>query len=862
MSWSRSDREDDVEREMRTHLDLEAEERGDGPDGRHAARRAFGNLTAVKEAIHEMSRWTVVEQFGQDLRYGARLLRRSPGFSIVAMLTLALGIGANTAIFSVVNAVLLRPLPFSEPDRLVRIWESQPEKGWNRNVVDPFNFLTWRERTRSFQQMAAIDSWTSNITGGGEPLAVHGMRVSPEFFSILRVAPFMGRGFTAEEEIPGRDHSLVFSYAFWQSHYGGDRNILGRKIMTNGDLSTVVGVLPPDFHFPGWKADLFMPMALDRAEARKGGRWLSTIARLKPGVSLAQAQQDMADVAKQLSQERPDMDKGWSAAVVPFLEDLTENVRLPLLVLLASVGLVLLIACANVANLLLMRANGRSREIALRAALGAGRRRIVQQLLLESLLLALAGWAGGLAVGYWGLKGLLATIPESVSLPRMESIHLDSGVFLFALGISMATAILFGLAPAIQISRPQIQSALQQGSQRTGVGGSRVFRRAFIVAEIALALLLLVGAGLLMRSFARLTSVNPGFATEHLLTMEMFTSPAKYEDNQKRSRYVERVLDEVRGVQGVREAGSTHFLPLTGMVSGSCFAPSPGPEPDTSSPNADFLVISPGYFRAMGTPMLSGRDFAARDRFGTPSVLVVNHAFAERFFAGQNPVGKKLNVCWTIPNPVEIVGVVADARQTELKEPPHPTVFLANPQAPMYFARLVVRVRNDPRQMAHAVQAAIHRVDPDQAVSNVQTMDDVFSDSVARPRFQLVLLLVFAGIAVLLATIGVYGVVSYSVSQRTQEIGIRVALGARSSDVSRLVLREGLLLGGLGVAVGLAAALACTRVLRSLLFEVTPTDPLTLGAVACLLLAVAVAATLWPARRATKVDPMVALRYE
>ena len=525
-------------------------------------------------------------------------------------------------------------------------------------------------------------------------------------------------------------------------------------------------------------------------------------------------------------------------------------------------GLVLLIACANVANLLLMRANGRLREIALRAALGAGRRRILQQLLSESLLLALAGWAGGLAVGYCGFQRLAYLIPTSVPLPRMESIHLDSGVFLFAFGISLATAILFGLAPAIQVSRPQLSSALQQGSQRTGVGGSRLFRRVFVVAEIALALLLLVGAGLLMRSFARLISVNPGFQTEHLLTLEMFTSPAKYEDSQKRSQYLERVLDEVRNVPGVQAAGSVHFLPLTGSVSGSCFAPAPGPEPDASSPGADFLVISPGYFRTMGTPMLSGRDFAAGDHFGTPTVLVVNHAFAERFFAGQDPIGKKLNVCWTVPNPVEIVGVVADARQTELKEPPHPTIFLANPQAPMYFARLVVRARNDPHQMARAVQSAIHRVDPDQAVSNVETMDDVFADSVARPRFQLVLLLVFAGIAVLLATVGVYGVVSYSVSQRTQEIGIRVALGARAGDVSRLVLREGLLLGGLGVAVGLAAAVVSTRVLQSLLFEVTPTDPLTLGAVACLLLVVALAATLWPARRATKVDPMVALRYE
>ena len=861
MNGHRRNPEDDLERELRAHLELEAEERGDGPGAREAARRAFGNLTSVKEAIHEMSRWRVVEQFWQDMRYGARLLRRSPGFSVVAVLTLALGIGANTAIFSVVNAVLLRPLPFAEPDRLVRLYESSP-KGDPHNVVNPLNFIHWCDRSRSFQQMAAMHGWDANITGEGDPLAADGMRVSTGFFSVLRVSPFMGRAFLPEDGIEGRDDKVILSYAFWRSHYGADRNILGRKIMLNGSPVTIIGILPRDFHFPRWKADVYSPMPLERGEASREGRYLSTIARLKPGITLARAQQDLAAVAKQLSQEWPDMDKGWSATVTPFLDDVTEKVRLPLLVLLAAVGLVLLIACANVANLLLMRATSRLREIALRAALGAGRRRILQQLLSESLLLALAGWAGGLAVGYWGLKGLLAMIPESVALPRMESIRLDSGVFLFAFGIALVTAVLFGLAPAIQISGPHLQSALQRGSQRTGVGGGRVFRRAFVVAELALALLLLAGAGLLIRSFGRLISVNPGFATEHLLTMEIFTAPAKYGDQQKRSQYVDRVLDEVRAVPGVQAAGSTHFLPLTGLVSGSCFAPAPGPQPNTSSPSAEFLVISPGYFQVMGTPMLRGRNFLQSDQFGASPVAIVNHAMAERYFAGQNPIGKQLNVCWTVPNPVEIVGVVADARQVELKVPPQPTIFLANSQSPMYFAHLVVRAQNDPHRMARAVQAAIHRVDPDQAISNVETMDTIFSDSVARPRFQMVLLLVFAGIAVLLATIGVYGVVSYSVSQRTQEIGIRVALGARRGDVSRLVLREGLLLGGLGVAAGLVAAVAFTRVLGSLLFDVTPTDPVTLGGVAGVLLAVALAATLWPARRATKVDPMVALRYE
>ena len=539
---------DDLERELRAHLDLEAEELADP----HAARRAFGNITAVKEVIHEMSRWNTPEQFAQDLRYGARLLGRSPAFSIVAILTLALGIGANTAIFSVVDAVLLRPLPFAQPHQLVRIWEAKGDS--QRNVVNPLNFADWRDRSHSFQQMAVISNWTFNITGGASPVAVSGLRVSPEFFSVLRVDPAMGRTFAREEETPGRGSSVILSDSFWRSYFGADRGIVGRKIMLDGAPATVAGVLPAGFHFPHQKAELYVPFAIDRHESRQGGRYATTIARLKPGVSIAQAQQEMTAIAQRLSEEFPKMNKDWSATVVPFLDDVTENVRLPLLVLLAAVGLVLLIACANVANLLLMRANGRLREIALRAALGASRRRILQQLLSESLLLALAGWAGGLAVGYWALHGLLALIPESVALPRMESIHLDGGVFLFALGISLVTAILFGLAPAIQISRPQLRDALQQGSQRTGVGGSRVFRRAFVVAEIALALLLLVGAGLLMRSFARLTAVNPGFSSDRLLTISMSTSPAKYFEDQKRSQYLERVLEEVRRVPGVEDA--------------------------------------------------------------------------------------------------------------------------------------------------------------------------------------------------------------------------------------------------------------------------------------------------------------------
>ena len=803
-----------------------------------------------------------LERLVQDLRYGFRWLRRSPGFSVVAILTLGLGIGANTAIFSVVDAVLLRPLPFAEPERLVRLWESLPRSGYSRNVVNPRNYLDWRERSRSFEQMAALHDLTMNLVGVGEPVALPGMRATPELFAVLRVSPFLGRGFLPEDAVPGGEQSVILSHGLWQGRFGGDRSLVGRKITVNGAPSTVVGVLPPAFSMPNSKADLWLAWPLTLAEAQRGGRFHGVVARLKPGVNFEQAQQELAGIAKQLSEERPAMNKGWSAEVVPFLQDATERVRLPLLVLLAAVGFVLLIACANVANLLLMRSMGRLREIAVRAALGAGRGRILQQLLSESLLLALAGCAAGVAAGYWGLKGLLAMIPAAARLPRVESIQLDGRVLAFALGISVLTAFLFGLIPAFHISRLELHDALKQGSPRSGAARHRIFRQTFVVTEIALALLLLVGAGLMVRSLAGLIRVDPGFETERVLTMQVFASPAKFRDSRKRSEYWEQILTQVRGVPGVEVAGSVHFLPLTGLMSGSCFSRADQPPPTPgSSPGAQFLVISPGYFRTMGMALLSGRDFSERDRLESPGVVVVNQAFAQRFFSGEEPIGKRLNLCWNLPAG-EIVGIVADARQTELRTAPRPTIFVANPQSPMYFATLVARARSDPRQIARSLEAAIHRVDPEQPVSDVRTMEEVFSRSVAQPRFQVALLLVFAGLAVVLAAIGVYGVVSYSVSQRTREVGIRVALGASRVDVARLVVREGLVLAGIGVAIGLAAALALTRVLRTLLFEVAPTDPITLAAVSCLLLVVVAVATFLPARRAARVDPMTALRYE
>src|SRR5437660_8973406 len=694
-------------------------------------------------------------------------------------------------------------------------------------------------------------------------MAVQGMQVTPEFFSTLRVPPLLGRTFVAEDGIPGHERVVILSYDLWQRQYGAEPKIIGAKIDVDSVPYTVIGVMPRDFSYPRFRSEVWTPLPLTRSEEWKGGRFLTVIARLKPGVSLTQAQQDMLRVANFTVQTRPDNNKGWSANVFPMLEDVTRGVRRPLWVLLASVGFLLLIACANVANLLLMRGTGRLRELAVRSALGAPRSRIVRQLFVESLLLSLAGMAVGLVFAHEGLRNLLALIPQTAPLPRSEPIAIDERVLLFTFLASLSTAVLFGLVPALRLSRVDLQNALKQGTLRGGVGGHQSLRRCFVVAEVALALVLSVGAGLMLRSFARLISVDPGFSPEQLLTMHIWTSPARYHDNLTRSRYFEQILAEIRNTPGVQAAGSTHFLPLTEKTSGSCFSPADQPTPaPAESPSAQFLIISSGYFQAVRTSLLSGRDFDDRDHFEAPPVAIVNHAFVERFYSGQNVLGKQLRVCWTIEKPVEIVGVVADARQAQLQDAPEPTIFLSNSQAPMYFATFVVSAVGDPLQIDRSAEAAFHRLDPDQPVSDIQPMETIFSDSVSSPRFQAVLLLVFAGLAVALAMIGVYGIVSYSVSQRTNEIGIRVALGARSADVVRLVLREALALAAIALLLGLAGSLALSRVLRSLLFEVTPTDPFTLALVCFLVFAVSALAALLPAQRATRIDPIVALRYE
>jgi predicted permease len=866
----------DLNDELEFHLSQRAEKNRtagmDATEARHAAHRQLGNATYLKEETRNMRTLPTAENLAQDIRYGGRTLIKTPLFALIAIATLALGIGASTAIFSVVNSVLLRPLPYTQPERLVQVWETNLKLGADQNVVNPLNYLEWTEQNRSFTGMSAVITDSTRLSLGHEPLQVPALIVSPQFFSVLGVTPLIGSTFADTDGKEGEEIHVVLSYEFWQQQFGGDAGAIGRHIQNNERPATIIGVMPRGFGLPNGRGGVFLPYAIDRSTAAAaGGRYMRVIARLKPGVTLAQANQDMQRVADYTVATRPSFNTNWGAVVLPMLEDATQDVQRPLLLLLGAVGFVLMIACANVANLLLMRGAGRERELAVRVALGAARGRIVCQLLAENLVLAVLGTSCGLAIAQWGLHALLALIPEAAPLPRMNSIRIDSTVFLFALALTFCTTLFFGLLPALRLSRIDLLGSLKQGNSRTGIGGNRRLRQSLMVAEIALALMLSVGAGLLLRSFQRLTSVNLGFRTDNLVTMRVFVKD-NVDSIPVRARYLDRLVEAVRSVHGVEAAGFTHALPLTDTVSGSCFKLGGGPvaldngweipETDPDAPDAQFLVVSSHYFDSMRTPFLAGRDFDPHDNPDAPTSVIVNQAFVTKFMNGKDAVGQQLSVCWTVKNPARIVGVVGNARQTKLKDAPSPTIFLANSQAAAYGVTLVIRTAGDPNQIIQPVESAIHKYDPQQAISEVQTMDHVFSDSASEARFQLILLLIFAGLAIVLAMIGVYGVVSYSVTQRNQEIGVRMAMGAGTSEIARMVLREVLFLAGLAVAIGLAGALAITRVMASLLYETASTDLPTLAISAVTVLLVVTVAALVPARRATQVDPLVALRYE
>jgi putative ABC transport system permease protein len=806
----------------------------------------------------------------KDIRYAIRLCLRTPGFTAVAALALALGIGANTAIFTLVNAVLLEPLPFREPERLVAMWETNARRPGRPNTISPANFLRWRERATVFERTAPFYDYRVNLTGSGEPEELIAMNVTPDFFPTLGVAALAGRTFAAEEGPEGRNAVAVLSFTLWQRRFAGDAGLVGRAIQINGRPVTVIGIMPADarlflkrWSLTGKPADLWMPFAFTAAQREPRGRFMSAIARLKPGVPLSEARAQMDTIARGLTAEFPQFDTGWSTLLVPIHDELSGDLRPALLVLSGAVGFVLLIACANVANLLLARGAARQREMAIRAALGAARTRVVRQLLTESLVLCALGGAAGLLVARWSLDVLLALSPPD--LADLGRVHLSYPALAFTGVVSLATAILCGFAPAFEGSRAGVQEALKDGSRQAGAGvRHRRIRQAFVVAEIALAVVLLVGAGLMMRSFGALRGVNPGFDAHNVLTARVTIPPARYPNDTKRVAFFGNLVERLAALPGVEAAGAISFLPLAGSGAATGFrivgqpAPSAGQQFVT-----DVRVCDDGFFKALKVPLVRGRLFAAREMREQANVVVVNDALVRRYFPDEDPIGKRLIIDMTDNNvPTEIIGVVADLKYADFATDARATTYWPHPQLAYSAMTLTVRTTADPASFGPILEREVRALDSDQPVSDLRTMDQWVLRTLSEARFSATLLMTFAGLALMLAAIGIYGVMSYAVSQRTSEIGIRLALGAEARDILRMIVGNAARLAAVGLAIGVVLAVALSRTLSSLLFQTAGTDPLTFAAVVGVLGVVALAASYVPARRASRIPPIEALRYQ
>ena len=804
----------------------------------------------------------------QDIRFGVRTLLKRPGFTAVAVLTLALGIGANTAIFTLVNAVLLRPLPYPEAERLVMLWEDAASIGFPRNTPAPANYVDWKTQTQSFEAMAA-SMWASfNLTGYGEPQKVDGNAVSADLFDVLGARPALGRGFTAEEEKPGSDKVVVLSHGLWRTTFGGEPSVVGRDIILSGEKYTVVGVMPRDFQYLQPHIRLWVPLALSPEDwANRGGHYLTVVGRLKPGVSVGQADADLKAVTARIARDNPAEAGGLAAYVLPLREQVSGEARRPLLVLVVAVAFVLLIACANVAGLLLARSAARRKEMAVRVALGASRARVVRQLLTESALLSAAGGAAGLLLALWSFAFLRQLVPPS--LAASAPLAVDARALLFTVVVSLLTATLFGLAPALQASKAAPADALKQGGGRGAVGGGgRHLRGAFVVAEVALALMLLVGAALLIQSLQKLRGEYAMASPEQVLTLRTVLPNNRYPQRAQREAFYDAVLGRVRALPGVVSAGYTTSVPLAWKGGTSGFVPEGGVLDPRLGYDAVHRQVTAGYLESLGLPLKAGRLFTESDGPQGQPVAVINEAMARTYFPGGDPLGRRFKVGdpdserpW-----VTIVGVVRDIRQMGIEAPAKPEFYLpyrqVNYQQWFAPAHLVVRTSVEPTSLVAAVRREVYAVDPEQPVANVQTMEEILGEESAQRRTGMLLLATFAGLALLLAALGIYGVLSFFVAQHTQEIGVRLALGARPRAIIALVLGKGMRLALAGLGLGLAGALPLTRLIEGQLFGVSASDPLTYAGLALLLAAVALLACYLPARRATKVDPMVALRYE
>jgi putative ABC transport system permease protein len=857
----------EIDEEMRFHLDMRTEEnvrKGMSPEeARREAEKRFGRITRIKELGYEVRGGGWFETLLQDLRYGVRMFLKQPGFTLIAVLTLALGIGANTAIFSVVNAVLLRPLPLAEPERVVWLSDMLPQAGAVPTSLP--EFLDWKDQNQSFEQLAAFLNSSMFIdTGGGTQDMPVGL-VTPEIFALFRVNPILGRTFTNEETLPGRTRVAVLGHSMWQSHFGSDPNVIGKTIDLDGVAYTIIGVMPGGFSFPD-RAELWRPLRINPNALDRGPHYLHVVGRLKPEVTLTQAQAEMSTLAARLSAQHPEKNAGHGVKLQLLRDVVVGDIRPALFILLGAVGFVLLIACANVANLLLGRVGVRQKETAVRTALGASRLRIVRQLFTESMMLSIGGGVAGLLIAVWGVKWLVSMGPTTI--PRVHEIAVDPRVVCFTLLISVATSVIFGLAPALQASKPDLTDALKEGG-RTSAGLHRNrLRSMLVISEVALSLVLLIGAGLMIRSFAKLSRIDPGFNPDGVLKMGVSLLVSKYPDDERVASFYSQLLEQAAATPGVVSAAAISDLPLFGSNTSDNFTiEGRPPVAQQDQPIIEYHIVTPRYFESMGIPLLAGRDVAWTDTKQAPNVVVINEAFAERHFAGESPMGHRISLQGQERDPLLIVGVVGNVRQLGLDRKPVSEVFVPYLQDPLSknYQRsmtIVARTNSDPGAVAGSLRAALTSLDKSLPVYDLKPMTEYLSDSLARRRFNLILLTAFAGVALVLAAVGIYGVISYGVTQRTHEIGIRMALGAEKADVLRLVVRQGMVMALGGVAIGLLASFALTRLMESLLFGVSVTDPLTFTVIALLLISVALLACIVPALRATKVDPLVALRYE